>query len=538
MTSAPNLDLAKQEVPAYDLVIIGYGMVGSIAALLATHYKLKVAVMEIRHANDLYIPKAGRIDAEVLRIFEHLGLRKEVEKLLHPLHKTAVVDKNNHLLFELKHQEIEGFAPMYGMYQPDVQALLHKKIKQQSRKYINVYEKHRAEAIEQAKDYVKIIAYNLENDQFFELKTRFLLACNGQESLVPAQCDLKYEYFSYSNFTLNVDTYCKDALTLPFCARTICDTKYPVTCITDSAHHQRWEFRLDPDTIALPDISEQVRKILEQLISGEFEIQNSFIHSYETRVLNKWQRKRIFITGDAAHVIPPYLGVGLSAGIKDVYNLIWKISLVSEHSLAGKILDYYQGEREGNVRYLLQLNLGVQKLFNSRWLSFARYLLPFIPKTFLEKNLNLGTLVKIGLVGAKHKLSGTCIPYFKVYGPSGKETSIDSLLGDGFVFIAFGKDPVDATTPKEIEYLAHAGVKFVKIISKNEQLTLDGRYSEHWQDRDGKMEQWFLKYRIKYLFLRPDRILFDAARNEKQLRKMLQVLKAKMPLRGELKIEN
>ena len=37
---------------------------------------------------------------------------------------------------------------------------------------------------------------------------------------------------------------------------------------------------------------------------------------------------RIFLAGDAAHVMPPNGGFGGNTGIQDAYNLAWKLALV------------------------------------------------------------------------------------------------------------------------------------------------------------------------------------------------------------------
>ena len=37
---------------------------------------------------------------------------------------------------------------------------------------------------------------------------------------------------------------------------------------------------------------------------------------------------RVFLAGDAAHVMPPYGGFGGNTGIADAHNLAWKLALV------------------------------------------------------------------------------------------------------------------------------------------------------------------------------------------------------------------
>jgi 3-(3-hydroxy-phenyl)propionate hydroxylase len=141
--------LKEKDLPIdYDLIIIGYGMVGAVAALLALKYKLKVAVLEIRKIDDLYVPKAGRIDAETMRIFEQLGFSRND---FNALYGSKILDSKGRDLVQVAHEQLNGFAPMYSIYQPDLQLELHRKIAVLKDK-IGIYEKHRAEAIELKKD--------------------------------------------------------------------------------------------------------------------------------------------------------------------------------------------------------------------------------------------------------------------------------------------------------------------------------------------------------------------------------------------------
>ena len=481
--------------------------------------------------DDLPISKAARIDAEVIRIFEYLGIRQELEDLLHPLTGTKIVDAADHVLFELKHAETEDCAPMYGFYQPDLQLLLQRQLEKVRGNLLHYYEYHKAEAIEKVEHGINLHLHSLEADSYFQIQTRFLLACNGQESLIPMQFGLEYYYYDEIGYSLNVDTETKESVDMPRFARTICGTELPVTAVGDSEHHQRWEFQLSPEMVTEVNTPERIRNLLEQHLHQPFEVHNTFIHRYESKVLNKWQSHRIFIAGDAAHMMPSFLGLALSAGIKDVHNLLWKIAMVCERTVTGQVLDYYQGERESNVLHLIRLNLAVKKLLKARWFRWVRRLLPMVPNALLRRTLHIETIVKYGLVGIVHPMRGRFVPHVTLRNLKGQENTIDALLGDDFVCIAMGENPVDAIKPKELEYLAKLGIRFIKVLPQKATFLPEARYADLLYDVNGSLEKWCLKKKAKYILLRPDRIIFDAANNERQLLRLLRLLERKLPLR-------
>ena len=59
----------------------------------------------------------------------------------------------------------------------------------------------------------------------------------------------------------------------------------------------------------------------------------------------RFRRGRIFIAGDAAHVMPPTGGWGGNAGVQDAHNLAWKLALVLNGAATPALLDTYEDER-------------------------------------------------------------------------------------------------------------------------------------------------------------------------------------------------
>jgi hypothetical protein len=54
---------------------------------------------------------------------------------------------------------------------------------------------------------------------------------------------------------------------------------------------------------------------------------------------------RVFLAGDAAHVVPPNGGFGGNMGIQDALNLAWKLAAVVKGEAGPALLDSYEAER-------------------------------------------------------------------------------------------------------------------------------------------------------------------------------------------------
>jgi 2-polyprenyl-6-methoxyphenol hydroxylase-like FAD-dependent oxidoreductase len=60
---------------------------------------------------------------------------------------------------------------------------------------------------------------------------------------------------------------------------------------------------------------------------------------------DRYQDGRVFLAGDAAHVLPPNGGYGGNAGVQDAHNLAWKLSLVLTGAAGPALLETYDAER-------------------------------------------------------------------------------------------------------------------------------------------------------------------------------------------------
>ena len=53
---------------------------------------------------------------------------------------------------------------------------------------------------------------------------------------------------------------------------------------------------------------------------------------FSARSCNKWALGRVILTGDAAHVFPPFGGQGVASGFRDASSLAWRLAILSRNS--------------------------------------------------------------------------------------------------------------------------------------------------------------------------------------------------------------
>ena len=65
----------------------------------------------------------------------------------------------------------------------------------------------------------------------------------------------------------------------------------------------------------------------------------------EANCAERLREGRVFLAGDAAHVVPPNGGFGGNTGIQDAHNLAWKLAAVVKGEAGPALLDSYEAER-------------------------------------------------------------------------------------------------------------------------------------------------------------------------------------------------
>jgi hypothetical protein len=117
-----------------------------------------------------------------------------------------------------------------------------------------------------------------------------------------------------------------------------------------SRHGGRWELTVPCDPRDGAPTAERCVDLVRTAVGAgdpEFPVAvRSFaVWDVGALVAARFGEGRVFLLGDAAHVIPPTGGLGPNAGIQDAHNLAWKLAAVLAGTAGADLLDSYEAER-------------------------------------------------------------------------------------------------------------------------------------------------------------------------------------------------
>jgi 2-polyprenyl-6-methoxyphenol hydroxylase-like FAD-dependent oxidoreductase len=94
---------------------------------------------------------------------------------------------------------------------------------------------------------------------------------------------------------------------------------------------------------------EMFREAVGAPIDAEILSYGTWIAGYAL-VAERFQRGRVFIAGDAAHLFTPAGGLGYNTAIEDAVNLGWKLAASVREQAGPGLLESYEAERQPNAR--------------------------------------------------------------------------------------------------------------------------------------------------------------------------------------------
>jgi 3-(3-hydroxy-phenyl)propionate hydroxylase len=122
--------------------------------------------------------------------------------------------------------------------------------------------------------------------------------------------------------------------------------------LADDAWRLDWLLPPGKDLVTPELLVARIRETLAGWSGGStppYELLDTGVHIVHHRLARRWRVGRVFLAGDAAHLLGALGTHGLDEGLRDADNLAWKLALAWHHGPHEALLDSYQAERRAVV---------------------------------------------------------------------------------------------------------------------------------------------------------------------------------------------
>lgn len=488
----------------FDVVIVGYGPTGEVLAAVLGKAGHRVAVVE-RWPTLYGLPRLTHIDDEAARIVQAIADVDHALRDSAPIESYTFYSGAGEVLVKLEAPSARatcGYARDISIFQPDIDGAINDTVK--ACPNVTLFLGHDAVDLQWDGDGATLTAGRRDaagglGDKV-ELRGRFVVGCDGAKSFVREAAGLVRTDHGFNERWCTIDVERLRPLDPRF-DHTVqfCDPERGHMHMAIGTKRARFELALleGEDSESFLEEAFAWRWLRERHGIGpeDVKIIRHIVYTFEARIADTWRKGPVLLAGDAAHTMPPYLGQGACSGMRDGFNLGWKLDLILRGLAAEALLDTYQVERKPHVTTITLNAIMLGKIANEHDPERARARdeqFRTNPPRPPETPHLLG-----GLLAPDAALAGRIWPQAEVR-YQGRVGRFDTVVGAGFVLLS--TEPLDGVLgPKQQEALARIGCHVLSLADPE------------FEDLEGVYENYFRDNGVRVLLTRPDFAIFGSA---------------------------
>ena len=368
------------------VIIVGAGPVGLTLAIDLGLRGVRCILLE-RKSEPQCLPKMERCNARSMEMFRRIGLADELRSA--GLTTDSVMDVYVILtmtrapLLHLKYPSVDmareqirkvndGSMPLEP-YQLISQYTLEPVLKRAAERIPTVDVRYGTELVEFEENGPSVVATVRSSDgSSGKITAAYLVGCDGGSSLVRKQLGIRLRgEANLARFRQGLyrcdDLY--DRLPLgegPGRGRhyLVADEWATFLIMQDSKRHWTLHAAVESD--------EEMKRRFEQTVGVPVRYEMLYCGEWRQNLLlaDRYRAGRVFLAGDAVHLVIPAGGLGMNTGVGDAFDLSWKLAATLEGWGGPDLLESYEIERrqvgERNIGASRYATLGYRK-WRSQW---------------------------------------------------------------------------------------------------------------------------------------------------------------------------
>lgn len=511
-----------------DVAIVGAGPVGTLLAILLGQKGHRVTLVE-RWKERFERPRAVTFDHEIARILASLGIDSDNDSAV-DYHDDFYYWRNAEgedlQIVDWKSTSASGWRVRYWFYQPDLEKrLLDIAATLPSIQLIRGWE---AKTLSQDENGICLGGQSEGSEVPTRIRAKYVVGADGANSFVRKELDLGFVDCGFFYDWLILDMIPHRELAIDPVHWQLCDPKRPTTIVPGGPGRKRWEFMALPgesaEELASP---ESAWKLLAPWgITPEVAtIERSAVYRFQACYAESWRNGRGLIAGDAAHLMPPFAGEGMCAGLRDAVALNWRLDAILAGKMTDEVLDSYTTERREHAKHYIEFSM-----------ELGRIICITDPAEAAERDVRMQAELEVsGRVpvptdkatlgpGAWCRNAGHAgeLSVQGIVSKGEQRGRFDDIVGRGWLVIGFGESPRQALKANQLDALQQLNAQFVTVGAVGSPCDVE--------DVDGTYATWLESINARYLVIRPDFYVAASAWSADALQLQLDELLAQLYL--------
>ena len=327
-----------------DVAVVGAGAIGLTLAGRLAQLGASVDLFEAEPGRARIGSKAICMQRETLEIWARLGVGDRIAERGVQWRVGRTYFRGRQLFEVHLPGDDEHFPPFVNISQSWVEEVLEARVNELG---VGIHRAHRFSGLSQDADGVEA-TFETEGGPV-TYRSRFLVGADGAHSSVRHALGIGFDGHSFDDRFLIADVWAE----LPFTAERHFHFDPPWNPGRQVLIHPQPDgvWRIDWQVPAQTDADEELRtgrldaRIRAIVGDADYTLDWLTAYGFSQRLADAFRVDRVFLAGDAAHVMSPFGARGLNSGVADAENLAWKLAWVLRGDAPPSLLDTYEAER-------------------------------------------------------------------------------------------------------------------------------------------------------------------------------------------------